>query len=194
MAEKKIGWVQGEITTEHKRLLYLIAEYTEYGKLLIKALPLKGIIFKGIIDKIFDYDYAPISIVYINNSRRIMNVSQEGEDDLNDLREFEFLDKIRLATKEHSFIYAFKVTEKGLDFLKSVSDEDKKITDSLILCECGNKFEILVLDNSIFLNCGNCNQTLDTGIMEIEDVAYDSKSYVLKTPLAKKTKRGLGYF
>ena len=186
--------IQGEITTEHKRLLYLIAEYTNYGKYLFKALPLKGIIFKGIIDEIFDYDYAPLSIVYINNSRRIMNVSQEGEDDLTDLREFDYLDKIRLATKEHSFIYAYKVTKKGKKFLETVSEEEKKATNPLIYCECGNKFELLVLDNSIFLNCGKDNVTLDTGIMEIEDVAYQSKSYVLKTPLTKKTKRGIGFF
>ena len=123
-----------------------------------------------------------------------MNVSQEGEDYLTDLREFEFLDKIRLATKEHSFIYAFKLTQKGQEFLETVSDEDKEITKSLIKCECGNNYEILVLDNSIFLNCDNDHVTLDTGIMEIEDVAYESKSHVIRTPLTKKTKRGFGYF
>jgi len=194
MENQKNGSFEEEITTEHKRLLYLISEYTDYGKLLIKALPLKGIIFKGIIDQVFDYDYAPLSIVYINNTRRIMNVSQEGEDDLTDLREMDFLDKIRLATKEHSFIYAYKVTKKGKKFLESISDEDKKITDKLIKCECGNKFEILVLDNSIFLNCGKDHITLDTGIMEIEDVAYQSKSHVIRTPLTKKDKRRLSYF
>ena len=188
------GSFKQEITAEHKRLLYLIAEYTDYGKYLIKALPLKGIIFKGIIDNVFDYDYAPLSIVYINNTRRIMNVSQEGEDDLTDLREMDFLDKIRLATKEHFFIYAYKVTKKGAKFLETITNGDKEVTDLLIKCKCGNKFEILVLDNSIFLNCDKDNVTLDTGIMEIEDVAYESKSHVIRTPLTKKDKRRLGFY
>ncbi|MHA1252849.1 MAG: hypothetical protein ACTSRP_22875, partial [Candidatus Helarchaeota archaeon] len=89
------------LTEPMKRLLYIIAEYTklnnEYGKLVIKDLPLKALIYYGIISNVLNYDYAPMSVMYMDN-RRYLNVSQEGEDDLNDLRDLKLLNKIRIAT------------------------------------------------------------------------------------------------
>lgn len=42
--------------------------------------------FVGIIQDVFDYDYAPSSEV-IGTNRLYMNISQEGKDDIDDLRE-----------------------------------------------------------------------------------------------------------
>jgi len=177
-----------EITQEMRRVLYLIAEYTkkgdEYGKLIIKELPLKAIIFKGIIDKVLDYDYAPISQMYIE-SRRYLNISQEGKDDLNDLRELGFLNKIRLATKKHFYIYSYELTEKGIKYLNVIPEEDKKAMERLIFCPCGERYEIPVLEIGVFMKCEKDHLFINTGITEIEDVSYESKPIYISTGLTR---------
>ena len=177
-----------EITQEMRRLLFVIAEYTKegdkYGELIIKELPLKAIIFKGIIDKVFDYDYAPISQMYIE-SRRYLNISQEGEDDLNDLREIGLLNKIRLATKKHFYIYSYEITQKGIDYLDKIPEKDKKSVERLIFCPCGERYEVPILEIGVFLKCEKDILFINTGITEIEDVSYESKPIFISTGLTR---------
>ena len=185
---------QKQVTRDMQRLLYVIAQYIGvngvFGKKVIKDLPLRGLIFKGIIDKVFDYDYAPTSVFYIDN-RRYINVSQEGEDDLNDLREVGLLRKIRLATRRHSYIYCYGLTKKGIEFLNNISIEDKNAVEKLIKCECGEIFNVLVRDSGIFLKCTNCGNMLNTGITSIEDVSYVCEPIRIVTTLTKRAKLGV---
>ena len=178
-----------EITREMRRLLCLIAEATKsdgkYGKLAIKDLSLKALIHTAIIKKALDYDYAPASLMYMEN-RRYLNISQEGEDDLNDLRDLGFLNKVRLATKSHSFIYAFILTEKGIQFLNSIPKEDCESIDSIIKCNCGTNFDIKISKEGIFFICEKCNLKIDSWITEIEDVAYKSIPFKIRTRLTVK--------
>lgn len=175
-----------EITQQMKRLLYLIAEYSKldgkYGVLSIKELPVKTLIFKGIIENIFDYDYAPQSLMYIDN-RRYLNISQEGVDDLEDLRELGFIQKIRLATKRHNYIYSYSLTPEGIQYLQSISIDDKNAVDQFINCTCGNLYDIVVLPEDVVLTCDKCNIKINTEITEIEDVKYKSVPAALKTRL-----------
>ena len=179
-----------EITREMRRLLCLIAESTkldgQYGKLAIKDLSLKALIHTAIIKKVLDYDYAPASIMYMEN-RRYLNISQEGEDDLNDLRDLGLLNKVRLATKSHSFIYAYILSEKGIQFLNSIPKEDCDAVNPIIKCaSCGNNFEIKINMEGIFFICEKCNLKIDSEITEIEDVAYKSIPFKIKTRLTAK--------
>ncbi|MHA1750901.1 MAG: hypothetical protein ACTSYZ_00900 [Candidatus Helarchaeota archaeon] len=174
------------MTTQMKRLLYLIAEYTkigdQYGVLSIKDLPLKALIYYGIINKIFDYDYAPLSIMYMDN-RRFLNVSQEGEDDLNDLRDLGLLNKIRIATRSHTFIYAYSLTNNGIKYLKEIKSDDKIAVDSKLKCKCGRTYEIKVLLSGIYFTCSTCNVNINSQITDIEDVAYKCVPLIIKTQL-----------
>ncbi|NHI93704.1 MAG: hypothetical protein EAX96_14555 [Candidatus Lokiarchaeota archaeon] len=185
--------MEGKITVQMKRLLYMIGNYTkqesEYGKLVLKDLPLKGLIFKGIIDKIFDYDYAPQSIFYIDN-RRYVNVSQEGEDDLNDLRELGLLKKIRLATRRHFYIYSYTITRKGAEYIELIPDEDKQEVDRLIKCNCGKLFDVIVKKTDIYMRCAECGNMMNTEISEIEDVSYVCVPVQIVTALTKRKKIG----
>ena len=184
---------QSQITRDMKRLLYLVSAYTnkdgKYGKSVIKDLPIRGLIFKGVLEKIFDYDYAPTSVFYIDN-RRYINVSQEGEDDLNDLRELGLLKKIRLATRRHFYIYCYGLTKKGVNFLHEISAEDRAAVDQLIKCDCGKIFDVLVKEAGIFMKC-DCGNMLNTQITEIEDVSYVCEPIKIVTTLTKRAKLGL---
>ncbi|MHA1298178.1 MAG: hypothetical protein ACTSO9_01910 [Candidatus Helarchaeota archaeon] len=177
------------ITKQMKRLLYMIAEFTKsegkYGKLAIKELPIKALIFKGIIDEVFDYDYAPQSIMYMDN-RRFLNISREGEDDLDDLRDEKLLNKIRLATQRHVFIYAFNLTQEGIEYLQKIPKVDKEAVNKLIYCKCKNLYNISVQKEGIFLICEKCNVEINTEITEIEDVAYKCAPLKIKTRLTRK--------
>lgn len=178
-----------KITQQMKRLLHLIAEYTKendkYGELAIKDLPLKALIYYGIIKGVLDYDYAPMSIMYMEN-RRYLNVSQEGEDDLNDLRDLGLLNKIRLGTKRHIYIYSYLISPKGVEYLKNISDEDKSKIDNVIKCKkCNKIYDIQIKQEGIFFICDECNEEIDSEITDIEDVAYRSKPIKIKTFLSK---------
>ncbi len=176
------------ITQEMKRLLFIIAEYTKkegrYGVQIVKELPLKALIHKAIIDKALDYDYAPISQMYIEN-RRYINISQEGEDDLNDLREARLINKIRLATKRHFYIYSYEITEKGINYLDKISNEDKEIMKKFIYCKCGDRYEVPILEMGVFMKCEKDNIFINTGITEIEDVSYECKPIYISTGLTR---------
>lgn len=180
------------ITEQMKRLCYMIAEFTKqdgkYGVLAFKALPLKALIFKGIIDGVFDYDYAPQSIMYMDN-RRFLNISREGEDDLDDLRDINLLNKIRLATKRHVFIYAYNLTKEGINFLNNIPNEDKKIVNELIFCKCGRLYNLIVTVDGIFLICTYCNVKIDTEVTDIEDVSYKCSPIYIRTKLTKKIEK-----
>ncbi|MBD3226933.1 MAG: hypothetical protein GF329_01995 [Candidatus Lokiarchaeota archaeon] len=176
------------ITEQMKRLLYIIAEYTKkderYGVYAVKDLPLKALIYYGIIKNVLDYDYAPQSVMYQDN-RRYLNISQEGEDDLNDLRDEGLLNRIRLATKSHSFIYAYSLTEKGIKYIDKISEEDKKAVDSIVKCKCSKIYDIKIKPEIILFECISCGISFNSEITDIEDVAYKSTPFKIKTQLSK---------
>ncbi|MHA1269071.1 MAG: hypothetical protein ACTSPY_04730 [Candidatus Helarchaeota archaeon] len=177
------------ITNQMKRLLYLIAEYTKvddvYGSLAIKDLPLKALIYKGIITHVLDYDYAPISVMYMDN-RRFLNISQEGEDDLDDLRDIGLINKVRLGTRSHTFIYAYLLSNNGIEYLKTIDDEDKNAVNTYLKCKCGKTYEIRVLIDGIFFICKDCGIKIDSEITDIEDVSYKSSPLKIDTKLTIK--------
>jgi WD repeat-containing protein 35 len=54
----------------------------------IRKTPLLVLIYHGIVKGVFDYDYAP-ACEYLGHRSVWLNVSQEGADDIDDLREGE---------------------------------------------------------------------------------------------------------
>lgn len=165
-----------KLTTEQKRLLYLIGLYTVVDAKVttqwLKDLSLKGFILKGIRDKIFDYDYAPSSIMY-KGTRKVLNISQEGENDLNILREYGLVNRLRLGTTRHFYFNAYGLSFEGADVFDAIGQEDRDPIDKLTHCgKCGQLFEATPMDDSIYLVCGICNIKINTEVDDIESVAY----------------------
>ena len=129
-----------------------------------------------------------MSVMYMDN-RRYLNVSQEGEDDLNDLRDLKLLNKIRIATRSHNFIYTYSLTDKGVNYLDKISPETKKIVDDVFKCKCGDTYKIKVSMEGIFFTCDKCNENIDSGITDIEDVSYKSKPIKITTILTKNKQK-----
>ena len=101
-------------TMNHMKLLYLISKYSHCAQTVhekerwIRKLPMLVLIYEGIVQKVFEYDYAPASEV-VETTRVYLNVSQEGKDDLDDLVEGKLVKGLRLSTKEHQSVTAYQI-------------------------------------------------------------------------------------
>jgi hypothetical protein len=110
----------------------------------IRKVQLLVLIYEGIVAKVFDYDYAPFSEVgnMIHNNwlqdnffilqklltllsfqvlglkRVYLNISQEGRDDIDDLRELGLINGLKVSTKGYQSITAFQVSLKGIDWVR----------------------------------------------------------------------------
>ncbi|MFB0562887.1 MAG: hypothetical protein ACETWM_16940 [Candidatus Lokiarchaeia archaeon] len=175
-----------ELTKEQERLLYLISLYSKPAQnnsdeeVWIKDLALKALIYKGITEKIFDYDYAP-SVVMFDGIKKLVNVSQEGEDDINDLREMNLVSRLKLSTSKYNIINAYGITYLGLNVLKNAKKENRNTVDKLVKCSrCKNLGEVLVEETGIKFWCINCGENKNIPLLEIEDVPYVCKGYILR--------------
>ena len=84
------------------RLLYLISSYAPPDtSRWVREQSTNVLIYEGIVTNIFDYDYAPKS-EHVQGSLLFINVSQEGEDDLVDLREAGMINMMLLSTYQHN--------------------------------------------------------------------------------------------
>ena len=91
---------------EKLRLLYMCKQYTvddeSAGKKdrWVRTQPMLVLIYEGIIDEVFDYDYAP-QAERVKGKRIYINISQEGRDDLDDLREAGYLYALKLTSESY---------------------------------------------------------------------------------------------
>ncbi|MHA1132592.1 MAG: hypothetical protein ACTSQI_02490 [Candidatus Helarchaeota archaeon] len=212
--ESAKGIAEG-LSDERKMLLYLIGLYSklngEYGKQWLKDLSLKGLISKGIRDGIFDWDYAPSSIMY-RGSRKVINISQEGTNDLNYLRTVDLVSRLRLGTNRHFYFNAFSVTMEGAKLIKTFSKELRDKIDKLVHCQrCGKLYEVIPIDpeevddwadyeeinlpssgewdsskGGIFMVCHDCKIKINTRLDWIEDVSYKCVPKWLKVRMVTK--------
>lgn len=174
--------MEQNLTKEHRRLLYLLyiltpSEHPE-EVVWVKDLPLKALLYEGIIQGVFDWDYAPQSIIF-HGKRKFINVSQEGEDDINDLREMGLVDKLRLSTSEHTHINAFKLSEKGQEKIDDIAQDDRVPVEHLINCPaCKKVREAIVEKKRAYFMCNHCHKETKIDLLEIEDVPYVTEAYM----------------
>ncbi len=194
-----------EISDEKKKLLYMVGLYSkvngDVGKQWLKDLALRGLISKGIRDGIFDWDYAPASIMY-RGSRKVINVSQEGQNDLIEMREDGLVARLRLGTSKHFYFNAFNLTEAGVEAFDLIPKELREPVDKLVHCaSCGALCEVMPLDKTedieendfeeldppeeeeyknktegIYMVCRACKKKLNTRLDWIEAVGYECKA------------------
>ncbi|MHA1786067.1 MAG: hypothetical protein ACTSVY_07680 [Candidatus Helarchaeota archaeon] len=191
------------------KILYLISIYSNVihlpdnkmklseKNLFVKELPLMCLIYEAIVRKIIDYDYSPQSIL-ITNFRKTANISQEGVDDINDLRELGLIEKLQLTTKHHTIINGYKLTEKGFEQLQKIPDEDKELIKQMCYCnECGSLMELKIITQEnrrvedwfdlndeelvFILACSQdkSHSYFRSSFLDIEDVSYCSKEFYL---------------
>ncbi|MHA1345915.1 MAG: hypothetical protein ACTSVO_13125 [Candidatus Heimdallarchaeaceae archaeon] len=159
---------------------------SEEDKVWIKELPLWAIIYYQITHGSYEtYDYAPTSIQFFGRSSFTVNLSYEGVDDIEDLRELDILEKIRLSTSKHGFVTAYRIAEIGEKFLKGIPRDVIEEVETLFYCEnCKTRMHFYMnLDDSpsVIIDCPDCDDSdVHLDFLKSEDVSYVSKPYFLK--------------
>ncbi len=207
---RKTDGTEEEFTKDHVILLYLIYKYSEPAPSTdamdkwLKELPLRTLIYEAIVKGIFDYDYAPAS-VELPGGRRFLNISQEAEDDLADLREFGLIECLKVTTSSHILLNAYRVNQEGKNLVEGKSEtkfesDFKESIDDLCTCpQCGRLIEVEVSiledsgeDSEITLVCQNpdCSFTRKSEITYIEDVSYRTVPWLPKFPKNNQIRGG----
>eukprot|EP00793_Prasinoderma_coloniale_P005699 PRCOL_00004173-RA len=171
-------------TMNHLKLMYLISRYSHFAQSVhdkerwIRKLPLLVLIYEGVVQKVFDYDYAPSSEV-IEARRVYINISQEGKDDLDDLTEGRMIKGLRLSTKEHQSVTAYQITLAGVNMIsKRLPDEERQLVDDFIFID-GQQLQVAWEEGTFLLR--NDLVSRESTITECEDVSYVSSPHIPRT-------------
>ena len=167
------------MTPDRLRNLILIsrfsspAESVEHEELWIKKIPLMALIGRGVKLNVFtEYDIAP-SLIEYQGDTQFANMSKEGEDDLKDLRRIGLVERLKLATKHHYYVSAYRVTNAGMDFVKDVDPVHRRAIDDLLTCtKCGGPVEVITKLDNPYLRCRKCDAEEELHFLDIEEVPY----------------------
>ena len=175
-----------ELTPDLKRLLILIDRFSEPAhtrndkEKWIKKIPLSALINKGIRKGTFEeYDAAPQRVDYMG-STRFANISNEGADDVAELREMGLVERLKLATSHHIYVSAYRITLAGKDTAKDLEKEHHAAIDKLLGCKkCGGEVDIESRPDSPYMVCRECGEEEKVAIFDIDEVPYVSKPYFM---------------
>ncbi len=181
-----------ELTNDQRRLMYLIGTYTQIAnqdvdrEYWFKDGPLLAAIYDLTVEGVFEtYDYAATSVLCLDGYRRFMNISREGVDDLNDLRELGLLEHLKISTTQYGNVTGYRLSEKGIQAFKELPKGIGKDVDKRIHCpKCSGQvlsIECLRFEEYLF-RCPSCGYERKISIFEIEDVNYISKARFLRLP------------
>ena len=112
--------------------------------------------------------------------RIYVNVSQEGQDDIDDLCEFGFVQNLKLTSESYQSGVALRISEEGLSYLKAnLDDASRDAVDALIFKE-GDLVDVAYQTASqsfkIYTRSGWYART--STITDIETVSYVSSPFV----------------
>ena len=181
-------------TSTHIKILALIALYGRTSlksidnESWIRQVPLLVLIYEGIVRQVLDGDYAPAStLVSIQNnpSKRIwMNISQEGKGAVDDLRESELVNGLKLNTDEFQIVTAYQVSKRGLKLLARAPTALKRQVE--LFCTEPNTTTRGILIDPVYNLEEECfqlisrsgNYSRNSKITDCEDVSYVSSPFI----------------
>lgn len=182
MTSQPQAWTaDAEWSEEHLKLLYLISRYShcaqsaEEKEQWIRKIPLLVLIYEGIVKGVFDYDYAPASEI-VGTRRVYLNISQEGRDDIDDLREAGMVNGLKLSSKEYQSVTAYQISPAGVALLEQVTAEWRSAVDALIT-HAGERLDVFWTDECFELRTASGHVQSST-ITDSEDVSYVSSPYL----------------
>jgi len=159
---------------------------TDSEKIWIKELPLWAVMYYQIVQGTYEtYDYAPTAIQFFGRSSFTVNLSYEGVDDIEDLRELDIIEKIRLSTSQHGFVTAYRITDLGYEYMKKIPQNVRDEVHNLFYCpKCKTHLDFLMNlgdHPEIKIDCPGCDEAdLQLDFLESEDVSYRSEPYFLR--------------
>lgn len=171
------------LTENQGRLLYMISLYThaatteEENEEWIRKPALAILIYEAIVNQVLDFDYAPASAI-IEGGRKYLNISQEGNSDIDYLREEELINGLKLSSKDYQPVTCFQISEKGLEVLKKLKKKDKDTVHEFIYAPNTRELISAVFDGEFYWLTSASGYRKKSTVTNTEDVAYVSSAYV----------------
>ena len=157
----------------------------------MRQLPILVLIYEGIVRGVFDYDYAPQGECVYGGARMYLNISEEGRDDLDDLRELDMLKALKVTSEQYNHATLLKITTKGIEFIQRMQSNNlltagmRKAVDSLIF-EAGSLIQVHYdsAAKEFYLTVPDMDFSFASTITDIEEVPYVSSPYIIPSMLA----------
>jgi len=187
-AEIKIQEQIDSFSPEHWKLLYLISRYShvaerqEDKEIYVRQLALLVLIYEGIVEGVFDYDYAPASY-YVAGRRIYMNITQEGRDNVDDLVEARLVRALRQVDRDNQPVVAYQCTVEGYELLRvqnKCPKDDRKSVDDFIFSDAESLLFVEYMANveRFVLRSADGGVMKDSEVTECEDVSYVTSPYL----------------
>lgn len=171
------------LTSNQNRLLYLIdlhtkkAEDREGSDRWVRKQALSVLIYEGVVAGIFDYDYAPQSAL-IENRRVWINISQEGQSDIEFLREEELINALIVSSKSFKPVVMYQVSDKGSEFLSRVGRSEKEIVNSFAHKPNSRELLTITWDGKSYWLQSSSGYRKRSTTTDTEDVSYVCSAYI----------------
>ena len=125
-----------DVDEDQMKLLYLIYLCTkdkpEATNRWVRELTLMVYVYEGTVDQRFTYDYAPTAYK-VNDKRIYLNLSQEGLDDICDLRERDLVVGLKITSQTYSISFVYRLSEKGQHAVTKIRSDLKRSMEELYL-------------------------------------------------------------
>lgn len=109
---------------QHLKLLYLISLHARCAmnrwesEYWLRRNSLLALVYEAILAGTLDYDYSP-EVMIIGKRRVWVNVSQDAQDDIDDLISGKMLREIRMTTRAMQPVSALQVTKRGMALVEA---------------------------------------------------------------------------
>jgi len=165
------------------RRLYLIHLHTAKAKdrdskdRWLRKQSLDILVYEGVVSELFDYDYAPQSSL-VETRRVWLNVSQEGQSDIEVLREEELINALLVSSKSHKPVVLFQVSDKGQEVIQDLARQEKEAVNTFAHKPDSRELLKTSWDGECFwLESSSAYKRRSTAT-DTEDVSYVSSAYI----------------
>lgn len=146
------------------------------------------LVYEGIVKQVFDYDYAPCSML-INGTRQFFNLSQEGASDVDFLREEGLVNSLRVSSKAYDPVLSYQISTRGMELIKKVPRFDREAVHSLVYepkatrallhaIARGDKWFLVGQREDALGNSVPTGYEVPSTVTDTEDVSYVGSAYV----------------
>ncbi len=135
------------------------------------------LIYEGITADIFDYDYAPHSTL-VGNRRIWVNVSQEGQSDVEALREEELINALMISSSSYKPGVCYQISDKGSELIRHIGRREKEIVNDFAHRQGSRELLKTYWDGDSYWLQSSSGYKRISSITDTEDVSYVSSAYI----------------
>ena len=133
--------------------------------------------YEGVVTELFDYDYAPHSTL-IKNRRVWANTSQEGQSDVEFLREEELIHALQISSTSYKPVICYQISDRGQELIRHISRHEKEAVHQYAYMPGSRELLKVEWDGDSYWLQAPSGYKRKSTITETEDVSYVSSAYI----------------